>query len=345
VDKNALRNPARFIPPTVTAHLTKDETMVEISRIIKVIDKFLEIKHQDTTTPVEINPYLEKKGLLNDSASRPGKPIREILRKGKIPHAYQIGVNWYIPHSGNNSKNIKLITNPKADNKIKPKNTESISGHKLNAIGDLIVRLLEKKLNNKVSCIYEYKPEWLLSNPTYQLLEKYSELHLLYKELTGNKFLLKEKILELSDKKLNQKQSFDIWIGEPFNFAVEFDEKQHFNQYRRITLDYYEKIDTKFPVMFYKKLNDDIEIIPGKSGFTRLKSYDPLFPEMLEGEKQDNRIRQRAFRDFLKDLLPIENGFNPTLRIPYHVTDMSTTDFSEKELKNIEKYIKDNDLI
>lgn len=319
--------------------------MVDITRIIKAIDKFLEIKHQDTTTPVEINPYLEKEGILNDSALRPGKPIREILRKGKIPHAYQIGVHWSIPHSGNNSKNIKPTNNPKANIKIKPNNTDAYSGHKLKPLGDLIVGLIEKEHNMKASCVYEYKPEWLLSNPTNQLLEKYSELNELYKELTDNQFLLKEKILELSDKKLNQKQSYDIWIGEPFNFAIEFDEKQHFNQYRRITLDYYDKIETKFPVKFYKKLNEDVEIKPGKSGFTRLKSYDPLFPEMLEAEKQDNRIRQRAFRDFLKDLLPIENGFNPTLRIPYHVTDMSITDFSEAELKNIEKYIKDYDLI
>jgi hypothetical protein len=43
--------------------------MSDIERIIKTIDEFLERKHQKTTTPVEINPYLEKKGLLNDSAS------------------------------------------------------------------------------------------------------------------------------------------------------------------------------------------------------------------------------------------------------------------------------------
>lgn len=319
--------------------------MADIESIINVIDEFLERKHQKTTTPVEINPYLEKKGLLNDSASRPGKPIREILRKGKIPRAYQVGVNWFIPHSANTPRNLKPILNSKSEKEIIYEKTISIDRHKLTSIGELIVELIENKYNKKPSCFYEYKPEWLLSNPTKQLIENRPELSELYLELTENQFSLKEKYSELTGRKLKQKQSLDIWIGEPFNFAIEFDEKQHFNQYRKITLEYYDEIDIKFPIQFYKELNYKIEIKPGKSGFTRLKSNDPLFPEILKGEKQDNRIRQRAFRDFLKDLLPIENGFNPTLRIPYHVTNMSITDFSETELKNVKKYIRENDLI
>jgi hypothetical protein len=73
--------------------------MTEIDRIIYEIDEFLETRNQKTTTPVEINTYLERKGILKDSPTRPGKPIREILRRGEIPHAYQNGVKWFIPHS------------------------------------------------------------------------------------------------------------------------------------------------------------------------------------------------------------------------------------------------------
>lgn len=319
--------------------------MAHIKSILNAIDEFLERKHQKTTTPVEINPYLEIKGLLNDSDSRPGKPIREILRNGKIPYAYQIGVNWYIPHSGNYSKNLNEIIISKTEKELEPKNLKSTNGHKLIPIGDLIIDLIEKKHNKKASCFYEYKPDWLLSNPSKQLIKNHPKLNKLYSELTENKFLLLEIIEELTDKKLNQKQSFDIWIGEPFNFAIEFDEKQHFNQFRKITLDFYDKINIKFPLRIYKELNKGIKIKPGKSGFTKLQSNDPLFPEMFEGEKQDNRIRQRAFRDFLKDLLPIENGFNPTLRIPYQVTNKNISDFSEIELQNVEKYIINNELI
>lgn len=319
--------------------------MSDIESIINAIDEFLCRKHQKTTTPVEINPYLEKEGLLNDSVSRPGKPIREILRKGKIRHAYQIGVNWFIPHSGNSSKNLKPIISPKTEKEIKPKKVKSNNRHKLTPIGDLIIDLIVKKYNKKTSYFYEYKPDWLLSNPSKQLIKNHPELNELYSELTENKFTLIEKLEQLSDKKLKQKQSFDIWIGEPFNFAVEFDEKQHFNQFRKITLDFYDKIKIKFPLKTYKELNKEIKIKPGKSGFTKLQSNDPLFPEMLEGEKQDNRIRQRAFRDFLKDLLPNENGFKPTLRIPYQVTNKSIDDFTEPELRNVEKYIIENELL
>ncbi|WP_123772344.1 hypothetical protein [Zobellia sp. OII3] len=319
--------------------------MADIEKIIKAIDEFLERQHQQITTPVEINPFLEAKGLLNDSASRPGLPIRKILRKGQIKHAFQIGVNWQIPHSGKTLRTLKPIPNTNSEKEKIPEKTISASRHKLAPIGDLIVKLIEQKYNKKPSCFYEYKPDWLLSNPSEQIIENCSELSELYGELTENKFSLKEKFAELTIKKLKQKQSFDIWIGEPFNFAVEFDEKQHFNQFRKITFDFYDKIDIKFPIRFYKELNNEIEIKPGKSGFTKLKSNDPLFPEMLEGEKQDNRIRQRAFRDFLKDLLPIENGFNPTLRIPYQVTNKTIRDFTETELKNVENYIKDNELI
>lgn len=316
--------------------------MADIERIVEAIDNFLETKHQKTTTPVEINPYLEKIGLLYDSVSRPGKPVRDLLRKGKIPHAYQIGVNWHIPHSEETPGNLKQALHGKSQKKEKSK---SDNGHKLSPIGDSVIKMIEKKYNQTPSCYYEFKPDWLLSNPSKQLINNCSELNELYEALVGKQFSLIEKHAELTDKKLKQKQSFDIWIGEPFNFAIEFDEKQHFNQFRKITLDFYDKIDINYPLQFYKELNNGIAIKPGKSGFTKLKSSDPLFPEMLEGEKQDNRIRQRAFRDFLKDLLPIENGFNPTLRIPYHVTNKSIAGFTESEIKNVEKYIKDNELI
>ena len=319
--------------------------MADVERIIKAIDEFLEQKHQQITTPIEINPYLEAKGLLNDSASRPGLPIRKILRKEQIPHAYQLGVKWQIPHSAKNLRNLQPISDSNLEKEKKPKKVFYTDGHKLTLIGNLVVKIIEEKYNKKPSCFYEYKPDWLLSNPSKQLVEKRIELNELYAELMENKFLLKEKITELTDKKQRQKQSFDIWIGEPFNFAIEFDEKQHFNQFRKISFDFYDGIDIKFPLQFYKDLNAGIEIKSGKSGFTRLKNSDPLFPEMLKGENQDNRIRQRAFRDFLKDLLPVENGFNPTLRIPYHLTNKNINNFTENEIRNVEKYIIENELI
>ncbi len=68
--------------------------------IISAIDDYLERNHLDTCTPVEINPVLQRLGLLNDCPDRPGLPLRKILRAGEIPHAYQDGSGyWHIPHS------------------------------------------------------------------------------------------------------------------------------------------------------------------------------------------------------------------------------------------------------
>lgn len=293
--------------------------MIDIEKIILAIDEFLNKKNQKVTTPIEINSHLEEKGILKNSVTRPGKPIREILTKGLIPHAYQVGVKWYIPHSKVNLKKLKPIINSEIKNKINIKKSELIKTHKLSTIGNLIINIIEKKYNKSPICIFEYKPNWLFSFPPKTLIEKYPELGVLYSEMTNKEFSLNEKHTELTAKNLTQNQSFDIWIGEPFNFAVEFDEKQHFNQYRKITLKYYNRIDTGFPIELYRELNKYVILKPGKSGFTNLKSNDPLFPRMDAEEKQDNRIKQRAFRDYLKDLMPIDKGYNPTLRIPYHI--------------------------
>lgn len=316
--------------------------MKHLAKIIKAIDEFLESEGQDFTTPPEANVLLEKKGLLNDYSSRSGLPLRKILRNGMIPHAYKKGANWRIPHSRKVKSNNKptMISNNYKENIVVP-----IPTHKLASIGGLIIKIIEERYGEQPTCYYEYKPDWLLSNPSKELIEKYPEVSRLYTQLTDNQFTLTEKQKHLSERQLKQKQSFDIWIGEPFNFALEFDEKQHFNQFRKTTLDFYDEIDVKYPMQLYRSLNDKIEIKPGKSGFTKLSSKDPLFPEMLEGEKQDNRIRQRAFRDYLKDLLPIENGFKPTLRIPYQVVNNKVKNFTEEDIDNVRQYIIEYDLI
>lgn len=71
----------------------------KVSLIIKTIDEHLEKSGQPLITAVAAADILEKKGILNDSSSRPGKPLRDLLRAGKLPHAYQDGVFWKIPHS------------------------------------------------------------------------------------------------------------------------------------------------------------------------------------------------------------------------------------------------------
>ncbi|NLN94686.1 MAG: hypothetical protein GX128_00720 [Bacteroidales bacterium] len=71
----------------------------KLALIIKTIDEYLEKSGDSYITAVDAAAILDRKGILKDSESRPGKPLRDILRRGLIPHAYQDGVYWRIPHS------------------------------------------------------------------------------------------------------------------------------------------------------------------------------------------------------------------------------------------------------
>ncbi len=74
--------------------------MANIKEIIKCLDRWMEANHVGSLTPPEANEILEREGLLKDHHDRPGKYLRDILRSGGIPHAYQDGSKrWHIPHS------------------------------------------------------------------------------------------------------------------------------------------------------------------------------------------------------------------------------------------------------
>jgi len=307
-----------------------------MENIIHWIDSYLEKEKKLEATPTELSPYLDRNGILKDSESRKGKPLRDLLRKNKIPHAYQKGNRWFIPKSRSIGSNKNIEKFPKSV--VIP---EVIKEYKLYKIAELIKTELEKKYESKANYIFEYKPVWLKTYPNKEELPEYWERIIsVYNQLTNNKFDLENKISSLDNRRLIAKQSFDIWFSEPFNLAIEFDEKQHFNSFRKKTLSYYNGLKLGFNIDEYRILNNRI-INPGKSGFTKLKSNDPLFPEMYEGGNQDNRIRQRAFRDYLKDILPLSKGFKPTLRIPSNVTNGNIKDFSKNDLENIKCYIKD----
>lgn len=75
---------------------------MSIKAIVKHLDDYLELSGRQSIDPVEANALLEKAGLLRDSKDRPGKPLRDLLRKGQISHAFQSGgkgSSWTIPHS------------------------------------------------------------------------------------------------------------------------------------------------------------------------------------------------------------------------------------------------------
>ncbi len=73
-----------------------------IHAIIATLDNELEKHGKTFLTPVEANIILEQAGLLSDYTEERGRPLRKLLKAGKIPHAYKVAgktSQWVIPHS------------------------------------------------------------------------------------------------------------------------------------------------------------------------------------------------------------------------------------------------------
>lgn len=73
------------------------------------MDIYLTRTGQTSIDPVEANAVLAKAGLLSDGKDRPGKPLRNLLRDGQLPHAFQSGGKgslWTIPHSSMRTSKI-----------------------------------------------------------------------------------------------------------------------------------------------------------------------------------------------------------------------------------------------
>lgn len=84
----------------------------DIEAIITYLHNYLIQSGEREIDPVRANAILATKGLLTDNKNRPGKSIRDLLRKGFFPHAFQAGgkgSSWTIPHS--DGLILKNITN------------------------------------------------------------------------------------------------------------------------------------------------------------------------------------------------------------------------------------------
>lgn len=80
------------------------KSMVNISKVIAIIDTEIEGSGIDYLTPPQANKILADQGVLKDSKHRPGLPLRNLLRDGLLPHAYQVEGRWRIPHSTKTSE-------------------------------------------------------------------------------------------------------------------------------------------------------------------------------------------------------------------------------------------------
>jgi hypothetical protein len=231
---------------------------------------------------------------------------------------------------------------PIALKRHKPKFVATQKEHKLKPIADSISEIFEQLFNCEASYKLEAQPAWLLSVPDQNVYKDvWDDVSVVYETLVEGGWTLSDRLQAFSGKLRSGQQRVDIWFEEPFNCIVEFDETQHFNQFRYKTLQAWERY-AKCLANYdhYLALAEATFIPPGKSPFQRLKSFDPLFPPVLDGDAQDNRMRQRAFRDFLKDITPkVMPNMNPTIRISYRVTNGRIRDFTAEDLKAVQTYL------
>ncbi|TRW23543.1 hypothetical protein FMM05_12845 [Flavobacterium zepuense] len=95
-----------------------------MEKIIEYIDDYLRVNNLIQIDAVTANAILAKAGILRDSVDRLGKPLRELLRKNKIPHAFQNGRNWIIPKS---DSKVTFINKQESDSKYKTAKKDSFS--------------------------------------------------------------------------------------------------------------------------------------------------------------------------------------------------------------------------
>lgn len=218
--------------------------------------------------------------------------------------------------------------------------------NKLESIAKLIKEMLEKHFKIEAKCSFEEKKECLLNVPNKDLYNEFwNEISTVYSNIIDNKWDINEKISLVPENKLSTKHRIDIWFEEPYYFICEFDETQHFNQFRQRTLESsYKDFSYLFNYNDYLETCNNRNLMPQTSGFYKLRSKDYLFPPMYESEKQDNWLRQRAFRDFLKDIVPVKLGYNPTVRIGSKVTNNRIKDFTSSYLEVVKSYLYDIDI-
>lgn len=144
-------------------------------------------------------------------------------------------------------------------------------------------------------------PGWLIRPGRAEAGNRWELICAIYNELTG---------LRLPDtpppRESRRVDAVLLRGGRP-PLILEVDEKQHFNQFRAVTLLLY---PPNLHLAFGREdwlCRSKAKLRPESGGFAR--PCPPLFP----GE--GGRHRQRAFRDALCDILPPEHDWAPTLRI------------------------------
>ncbi len=164
-----------------------------------------------------------------------------------------------------------------------------------------IIEILEEVLGTPAEKRANF--DWLCNKPFRKHFGDYYDIILeLYREFQGNWMGTSEK----SDGYLTP----DAYFPEPHNFIFEFDELQHFTNYRETTFRFYsEHIPLAYETEVYLKFCQQHQIAALAKGPDRFRRKTADFPYV------NGRAAQRAYFDTFRDWLPPKHGLNPTLRL------------------------------
>jgi hypothetical protein len=168
-----------------------------------------------------------------------------------------------------------------------------------------VARELERTVVALVRKIYGGQlidtPAWLLRAGQAECRAAWPLIQNIYRELEGGEL---PAVMPPRERRV-----LDAVLQRPGESPriLEVDETQHFNAHRAATLRAYpDHVPTAFPRELWIERCEQKRQREG-GGFAR--PCPPLF------DGSGGRHRQRAFRDALADLVPLEHGWLPTLRI------------------------------
>ena len=145
--------------------------------------------------------------------------------------------------------------------------------------------------------------DWLRNKPRREDFgEYYDALIALYTALEGD--------WEGTTAKTDGYLTPDAYFPEPYHFIFEFDELQHFTQFRERTFQFYPaNIKIAYAPQKYRQFCQQHHTAALAKGPDRFRRHTADFPYT------NGRAAQRAFFDTFRDWLPPLHGLNPTLRI------------------------------
>ncbi len=145
--------------------------------------------------------------------------------------------------------------------------------------------------------------DWLRNKPSPEnFREHYDAAIALYTKLNGDS--------EGTTAKADGYLIPDAYFPEPYHFIFEFDELQHFTEYREQTFQFYpEKIPLAYAPQKYKQFCQQHHTAALAKGPARFRRPTADFPYA------NGRAAQRAFFDMFRDWLPPLHGLNPTVRL------------------------------